>query len=213
MREMLEKLGQPKEKIDAQVKQGESQAATGGGETLIRQEIESERARRKADYDSLLKRWETDTPADPNLVIARVLRRFLDTTADVDFGAKGKRTLAEAGQYVDFENDAYEKKPWQWQFAWEVGPEVTGTARTAAAEWVEGDGPVSGDEVSDDRGTSCNSAAGSTMATSSRAGANQAAAGVYEVPGECAATAARPRVREGGGDCQSPLTVVPWGGR
>jgi hypothetical protein len=128
----LSKLsGQSKEQLDALRKQ------IAGTAPLLRQQIESERAKQKADDDSSMKAWEAATPADPNQIIVRVLRRFLETTEDVDFAAKGQREKAPAGEYVNFENDAYEKRPWQWQYAWEVGPEVTAAARTAAAEWVK----------------------------------------------------------------------------
>jgi hypothetical protein len=133
MFEMLLKMGQPKAKVDAMRKE----AAASASPAILRKQFEGERAARKAEDDLMMKNWETTTPADPNAVIARILRRFIETTADVDFAAKGKLTQGVAFDYVDFDNDAYEKKAWQWQLAWELGPEVTGAARAAASEWLK----------------------------------------------------------------------------
>jgi hypothetical protein len=129
----LLKLGQSKAQVDALRKQAEQF----GGEAFLRQEIEAQRAAKQADYDTSMKAWETDVPADPTLAIAGVLRRFLGTTGDVDFAAKGRTVKERIGLVVDFENDAHDKRPWQWQFAWMIGPEVTGAARAAAAEWLK----------------------------------------------------------------------------
>ena len=99
-------------------------------------EITERRAKDKADYDTAMKRWTTSLPADPNARIAAILREFLAATADVDFAAKTRIQVGEAGDARAFVNPAYNQKPWQWRLACDFGPEALAAARAAAQAWV-----------------------------------------------------------------------------
>ena len=99
-----------------------------------RLEIEQRRQQEKDGYISGVKAWEARCPPDPNTVIARQLREFLAATPDVDFAAKQGPVLN--GTEYGFLNSAYWRKPWQWKYAWEWGPEAIAAARTAAAAWL-----------------------------------------------------------------------------
>jgi len=94
--------------------------------------------KRKKDADDLVqgtKDWESRIPADLNTAIARHLREFVATTADVDYAAKQGPLMG--GHEYGFLNQAYWSKPWQWKFAWDWGPDAIGAARTAAQAWLK----------------------------------------------------------------------------
>jgi hypothetical protein len=100
-----------------------------------RREIEEQRQNDKDGYADGLKHWEEMYPPDVPTIVRKALREFLDTTTDVDFAAK-KGPLMGGNEY-GFLNEAYWKKPWQWKFAWEFGPDAIAAARTAAQAWLK----------------------------------------------------------------------------
>jgi hypothetical protein len=56
----------------------------------------------------------------------------------VDFAAKREQRTGGTGEmYWAFVNEAYNKKPWRWQIAYEYGPEVNAAGRAAAAAWLK----------------------------------------------------------------------------
>lgn len=103
-----------------------------------RMNIADTRARQTKNYETGLALFNENLPADPTITFARHLRAFLDTTADVDFAAAQKTVTNGVGEPMKvFVIDAYNKKPWQWQVAYEFGPEAIKAARTAAAAWLK----------------------------------------------------------------------------
>ena len=129
----LIQMKQSTAQIDAARKRQEATLASIGA--VLRTEIERQRVKDKADYELLMKEWQTSYPANSLGVVASVLRGFLAATTDVDFTAK-----AGPGQPGDdvllFTNPAHEAKPWQWKVAYEFGPEAIAAARAAAQAWV-----------------------------------------------------------------------------
>ena len=124
-------------KFDAQMK---SQVdALKSPETLkgFRMQVSDRRAKDKAEYDESMAQWTRSLPPDPNVRIAEILREFLDATSDVDFGARTKVERGEAGEFVAFVNDAYNKKSWQWSLAFDLGPEAVAAARGSATAWLK----------------------------------------------------------------------------
>jgi hypothetical protein len=103
----------------------------------LRLEIVEHRAQDKKDYDLMMKQWETNQPPDSRTLIARILREFLETTTDIDFAAKQKMAYGEAGSFMAFANEGYNKKPWQWQFSYLFGPDAIAAARSAAQQWLK----------------------------------------------------------------------------
>jgi hypothetical protein len=108
----------------------------------LRREIEERRATDEAENERMLRQWNGEHPRDPMVLVAQLLRDFLDNTGDVDFAARGRLVAFQSFESVEFENPAYDEKPWQWQLAWEFGPEAVGAARTAAAAWLRDIDPL-----------------------------------------------------------------------
>ena len=103
-----------------------------------RVQIQETREKDKKDYETTKAFWEKNNPPDPLTLVARVLREFLDSTTDVDFAAKQEVGRNGFGEPVNvFVNDVYNKKPWQWKYAYEWGPEAIAAARTAAQGWLK----------------------------------------------------------------------------
>ncbi|HVZ21314.1 MAG TPA: hypothetical protein VG871_09650, partial [Vicinamibacterales bacterium] len=101
-----------------------------------RAEIEDRRKQEKDGFESGIKEWQELYPPDVPAVIARTLREFLQNTTDIDFAATQH---IERGN-IDlpaFDNDAYNRKPWQWKLSYLWGPEAIAAARTAAAAWLK----------------------------------------------------------------------------
>ena len=105
---------------------------------MTRMSIEQKRASDKEAYTRAHATFLERLPPDPMDGIANHLRAFLETTPDVDFAAKRHMVRNGVGTpWEVFVNDAYNKKPWQWQLAFEFGADVTRAARTAAAAWLK----------------------------------------------------------------------------
>lgn len=102
----------------------------------MRAQVEEERAKDKADFLKLQTVYAQSWPADPLVLVARHLRDYLATTADVDFAARQEKVMTEAGESMGFVNKAYDRKPWQWQMSYKYGPEVTAAGRAAATAWL-----------------------------------------------------------------------------
>jgi len=95
--------------------------------------IKGERIQRTKDYQDQLAVWAKEYPENPNPLIAKRLREFLDLSADVDFAAKLK---TENGRQM-FENPAYEAKSAQWKMCFRAGKDATTAARTAVQAWLK----------------------------------------------------------------------------
>jgi hypothetical protein len=95
--------------------------------------IKTERAERTTQYQQELANWKRDYPESAGPMIARRLREFLATSADVDFAAK----LTPRNGKMVFENDAYEQKPAQWKMCYRAGKEATTAARAAIQGWLK----------------------------------------------------------------------------
>jgi hypothetical protein len=95
--------------------------------------IKAERAQRTTQYQQELANWTKDYPENPNPLIAKRLREFLDLSAGVDFAAQLK---SQNGRMV-FENPAYESKGAQWKMCFRAGREATTAARAAVQAWLK----------------------------------------------------------------------------
>jgi hypothetical protein len=96
----------------------------------------AERARESQSRAESAAEIDKTTPADPNILVARRLREFLDVTATVNFAARTiSLTLGSDG--IEFLDRADRAMHWMAQEAAIVGPEATAAARTAAAAWLK----------------------------------------------------------------------------
>ncbi|MGZ5489039.1 MAG: hypothetical protein ACXWF4_10955 [Candidatus Aminicenantales bacterium] len=93
---------------------------------------EMQRTANKNDYEARLKAWNDDLPEDPGMLVAKRIRQFLTTSADVDFSA----ALAPRGDKMVFVKDEYEKKPAYWKTCFRAGTEATEAARAFAKAWL-----------------------------------------------------------------------------
>ena len=93
---------------------------------------EMQRTANKNDDEARLKAWNDDLPEDPGMLVAKRIRQFLATSADVDFSA----ALAPRGDKMVFVKDEYEKKPAYWKTCFRAGKEATETARAFAKAWL-----------------------------------------------------------------------------
>ncbi len=115
-------LAQARAQIKEQIKQVDAMAAQQAAEEKRRYE---EAKSRPPDPDAL--------PADPRLALKKSLQRFLDETADVDFGA----TLKTEYGLKRFTRAGYESKPKPWKMCFRAGQDACDAARAFATSWLE----------------------------------------------------------------------------
>jgi hypothetical protein len=97
-------------------------------EGLLKEERDSE----VRSHDAAMKEFEKTYPADPRALVAMRLRRFLDVTSDVNYGAQ----LVEKGKIKVFADAALESKPAEWKMAFRAGKPATDAARAFAQKWL-----------------------------------------------------------------------------
>ncbi len=89
-----------------------------------------ENARR---HQEELKEYEINHPKNPDAMIAKRLKEFLEVSVDVRYDAK----LVKRGDLMRFESQALEEKPMEWKFCFRAGKEATDAARAFAQEWLK----------------------------------------------------------------------------
>lgn len=95
--------------------------------------IRMSREQQSTEYTAAMKKWNEEYPENPNPVIAKRLKAFLDMSATVDFDAK----LVEKNGKMRFENQTYESKPSEWKLCYRLGKEPVLAARAAAEAWMK----------------------------------------------------------------------------
>ena len=95
--------------------------------------IKAMRTERAQQYQQELANWQREYPENPNAIIARRLRQFLDLCADVDFAAE----LKSDGGRMLFVNPSYQAKSAQWKTCYRAGKEATTAARAAVQAWLK----------------------------------------------------------------------------
>lgn len=119
--------------LEAVFKASEAQMKDPQMIALMRQGVEMERTRAQQDYQTSLERWQKSLPADPNALVARRLRSFLDLSAGIDFDAK----LQGSGTERTFVNEDYQSKPSDWKMCFRAGKDAVAAARADAASWLK----------------------------------------------------------------------------
>jgi hypothetical protein len=124
------------EKILAAWKEAADQGSSPELLDARRRGLEAERAERAAGDARTAAALDARLPADPQRLLARRLREFLEVTADVNFAA---RTISLTGgpDGIEFRDRADRQRHWIWQQAAIVGPEATAAARAAAEAWLK----------------------------------------------------------------------------
>ncbi len=125
-------------KMEATVKQMEEmyakQDANPQMASMMRQNLEAQRAAEDKAFQDRVAQHEKRYPADPRILIAQRLQAFLDASKDVDFNAQ--LYAAEQGK-KKFVNAAYESKPENWKICYRAGKPAVDAARTFAAAWLK----------------------------------------------------------------------------
>ena len=119
--------------LEAMLRQTEAQLKDPQLLAMMRSGIEAERAGALETYQSDVRQWEEEYPANPDLLVRRRLEAFLTECGDVDFSA---RVQPQYGM-LRFVNPEYEMKPANWKTCYRTGPEAVGAARAAATAWLK----------------------------------------------------------------------------
>jgi len=99
---------------------------------MLSQGAEAERVSKKNAYEANLKSWNENLPEDPGALIAKRIRQFLTTAADVDFSAE---LISRGGQKV-FAKEEYEQKSTYWKTCFRAGKQATEAASAFAKSWL-----------------------------------------------------------------------------
>ena len=94
--------------------------------------LKGQRAGQVSSHDAAIKTFNAMFPADPRALVAMRLRKFLETTADIDYAAK----LVEQGKVRKFADPALEAKPGEWKMCFRAGKPATDAARDFARKWL-----------------------------------------------------------------------------
>lgn len=133
-RKGLEKLpADMRKQAEDAMKQAADMMNTPEMQKLIREGIVSSRRQAQEQYQESLANWQSMYPENPNAQIAKQLRRFLQSSGDVDFDAE----LVSKGPKMVFANPVYEKKPGDWKFYFRVGREAVTAGRSIATAWLK----------------------------------------------------------------------------
>ncbi|MBS1653277.1 MAG: hypothetical protein JSU05_00405 [Bacteroidetes bacterium] len=84
-------------------------------------------------YNSSLKIWEANYPADYRQLITARVQRYLDIASSVDFSAE----LTERNNKKYFANPVYEGKSNEWKMIFRAGKEVYDVTRPFAEQWLK----------------------------------------------------------------------------
>ncbi len=127
-----------REKLLASLKDMEAKMRSPELQKAQRAALEADRAQGATGEGESVKRWQENFPADPQVLVARRLREFLDATADVDFAKRNRPVISLGGAMQGYWVDpAFNSEPWQWQHAFVAGNEATTAARAAAEAWLK----------------------------------------------------------------------------
>ena len=100
--------------------------------TQIEGLLKDQRAEQVRQRDLAMKELDKTYPADPRVLIAMRLRRFLDVTKDVDYGAQ----LVDKDKKKVFADAALEARPAEWKMSFRAGKPATDAARAFAQKWL-----------------------------------------------------------------------------
>jgi hypothetical protein len=80
-----------------------------------------------------LEQWEKEYPLTPAPMIRSWLKKFLEVSQTVDFGAQVKKD--DDGKFY-FVKSEYERKPSEWKMCYRAGKEAVDAGRAFATEWL-----------------------------------------------------------------------------
>jgi hypothetical protein len=98
----------------------------------LKELLAAQRADVMARHEEAVAEWNKRTPADPKALIRDRIREFLETSANVDYGAK----LVKRGSLMRFESEEYEARSSQWKLCFRAGKDAVDAARAFAEGWL-----------------------------------------------------------------------------
>jgi hypothetical protein len=120
--------------MEKSIKQTEDQMNDPKQQALVRQVYEQQAASEQTQYQQNLATWDANHPADPRALMAKRLRAFLDTSAQVDYNAqvvkKGTRGL------LVFADPKVEGRSQEWKLCYRAGKPAVDAARAFATTWL-----------------------------------------------------------------------------
>lgn len=108
------------------------QMEKGERRTEIERLLKEQRAEQLRGREAAMKEFDKVYPEDPRALVAMRLRRFLDVTADINYGAQ----LVDKDKKKVFADSALEAKPAEWKMAFRAGKPATDAARAFAQKWL-----------------------------------------------------------------------------
>ena len=100
---------------------------------MLKQGFAQQAEQDKQTYEKDLANYAARYPADPKVLIAERLHRFLDLSKDVAFDAK----LVPGGNgKMKFAEPQYEGKSDEWKLCYRAGKEPVDAARAFASDWL-----------------------------------------------------------------------------
>ncbi len=115
------------------LQQSEATMKTPEMQKLIRDGMVADRAQQQENYQKALKGWQEDFPENPQVQVARRLKKFLEESGTVDYNA---RVIARDGRQV-FADAKYENQSGNWKMYYRAGREAMTAARTSATAWLK----------------------------------------------------------------------------
>jgi hypothetical protein len=94
--------------------------------------LKDQRDQQIRQRDEAMKALEKTYPADPRVLIAMRLRRYLDVTRDVDYAAQ----LVDKDKKKVFADATLEARPAEWKMSFRAGKPATDAARAFAQKWL-----------------------------------------------------------------------------
>jgi hypothetical protein len=101
-------------------------------QSMMKQGYEQQGKNDQERYQKDLAGWQVDYPENPNQLIIKRLKGFLEMTKDVDFNAR----LTPAGSKMHFSDPRYESKSSNWKLCYRAGREPLEAARAFVADWL-----------------------------------------------------------------------------
>lgn len=105
---------------------------TGPRRAELEQALRQQRLGQVRDREEAMKQLDAAWPADARTMVATRLRRFLQVSSDVDYGAK----LIDKGGTKVFADPALEARPKEWKLCFRAGKPATDAARAFAQKWL-----------------------------------------------------------------------------
>jgi hypothetical protein len=105
---------------------------TGRRRAELDQALRQQRLEQVRDREQAMKQLDAVWPADARVMVANRLRRFLQVSSDVDYGAK----LVDKNGTKVFADPALEARPKEWKLCFRAGKPAIDAARAFAQKWL-----------------------------------------------------------------------------